>query len=64
MTLHKLTEEQCWSLASYLRTAAGKFAEFAAQDTVLSAQFEKQRLEANAMATLFENAESARVEVA
>jgi hypothetical protein len=56
-----LTQEQCWSIASYLRSAAGLFEGFAKDGTVLSEQFEKQRKDAIAMAELFEFAESASI---
>ena len=66
-TKKKLTAEQCWSMASYLRTAADQFRAFAEQmrtaptNIRLAQQFEKQRAEAMAMAILFENADSAHV---
>lgn len=67
MDIKALSCEQCWSIGSYLRTAAGQFKTFREQmeqhpgNPQLAEQFEKQRKEADALATLFENADSAKV---
>jgi hypothetical protein len=68
MNVKSLSDEQCWSIASYLRTAASRFHEFAEASEhrptqPLKEQFEKQEKEANAFATLFENANFAKVDI-
>ena len=63
MVCKTIQADKLWSLASYLRTAAARFQEFADMANAapsiprLAEQFQKQRAEAEEFATMFENAE-------
>lgn len=70
--MRRITEEQCYTLGSFLRTAQGKFEEFSralredptspAQND-LAKQFDRQAREAQQFAVLFESAEGAEVQI-
>lgn len=64
-----LTDADCWTIGSFLRSAALRFGETAGefkkpgmQNPGFAAQFDKQKAEAEKFAALFENAASVTVE--
>jgi hypothetical protein len=60
-----LSSEQCYTIGSFLRTAAGVFETFTKQDVNarIVEQFARQQKEAEDLATLFENAGGATLEI-